>query len=44
VEKEVAMTAVPLPARPSLEQLKKQARLLQRAVRSGHQKALAPNY
>lgn len=35
------MPAVPLPARPSLEQLKKQARLLQRAVRSGHPKALA---
>jgi hypothetical protein len=33
--------AVPLPERPSLEQLKKQARLLQRAVRSGHPKALA---
>jgi hypothetical protein len=32
---------VPLPERPSLEQLKKQARLLQRAVRSGHPKALA---
>ena len=35
------MPAVPLPARPSLEQLKKQARLLQRAVRAGHPKALA---
>jgi hypothetical protein len=35
------MPAVPLPERPSLEQLKKQARLLQRAVRSGHPKALA---
>jgi hypothetical protein len=30
-----------LPASPSLEQLKKQARLLQRAVRSGHPKAVA---
>jgi hypothetical protein len=40
-EKEVAMPAVPLPERPSLEQLKKQARLLQRSVRSGHPKALA---
>jgi hypothetical protein len=35
------MPAVPLPDRPSLEQLKKQARLLQRSVRSGHPKALA---
>jgi len=35
------MSTVPLPARPSLEQLKKQARLLQRAVRSGHPKAVA---
>ncbi len=35
------MPTVPLPARPSLEQLKKQARLLQRAVRSGHPQALA---
>jgi hypothetical protein len=35
------MPTVPLPARPSLEQLKKQARLLQRAVRAGHPKALA---
>jgi hypothetical protein len=35
------MPAVPLPERPSLEQLKKQAKLLQRAVRSGHPKALA---
>jgi hypothetical protein len=35
------MPAVPLPARPSLEQLKKQARLLQRSVRAGHPKALA---
>jgi hypothetical protein len=35
------MPTVPLPARPSLEQLKKQARLLQRAVRSGHPKAVA---
>ena len=35
------MPAVPLPARPSLEQLKKQARLLQRAVLSGHPKAVA---
>lgn len=35
------MPAVPLPERPNLEQLKKQARLLQRAVRSGHQKAVA---
>jgi hypothetical protein len=34
-------TIVPLPERPSLEQLRKQARLLQRAVRSGHPKALA---
>jgi hypothetical protein len=41
MEKEVAMPTVPLPARPSLEQLKKQARLLQRAVRSGHPKAVA---
>jgi hypothetical protein len=41
VEKEVAMPAVPLPARPSLEQLKKQARLLQRAVLAGHPKAVA---
>jgi hypothetical protein len=40
-EKEVAMSAVPLPERPSLEQLKKQARLLQRSVRSAHPKALA---
>jgi hypothetical protein len=32
VEKEVAMPTVPLPARPSLEQLKKQARLLQHIV------------
>jgi hypothetical protein len=38
---EVAMPAVPLPERPSLEQLKKQARLLQRSVRSGHPKAVA---
>jgi hypothetical protein len=38
---EVAMPAVPLPERPSLEQLKKQAKLLQRAVRSGHPKAVA---
>ena len=35
------MPAVPLPERPSLEQLKKQARLLHRAVRSGHPKAVA---
>jgi hypothetical protein len=35
------MPAVPVPERPSLEQLKKQARLLQRAVRSGHPRALA---
>lgn len=35
------MPVVSLPERPSLEQLKKQARLLQRAVRSGHPKALA---
>jgi hypothetical protein len=41
VEKEVAMPTIPLPARPSLEQLKKQARLLQRSVRSGHPKAVA---
>ena len=34
-------STVPLPERPSLEQLRKQARLLQRAVRSGHPKALA---
>jgi hypothetical protein len=38
---EVAMPAIPLPGRPSLEQLKKQAKLLQRAVRSGHPKAVA---
>jgi hypothetical protein len=41
VEKEVAMPTVPLPPRPSREQLKKQARLLQRAVRAGHPRALA---
>jgi hypothetical protein len=41
VKKEVAMSTVPLPERPSLEQLKKQAKLLQRAVRSGHPKAVA---
>jgi hypothetical protein len=41
VAKEAAMPTVPLPERPSLEQLKKQARLLQRAVRSGHPKAVA---
>jgi hypothetical protein len=41
MEKEVAMPAVPLPERPSLEQLKKQAKLLQRSVCSGHPKALA---
>jgi hypothetical protein len=35
------MSAVPLPERPSLEQLKKQAKLLQRSVRSRHPKALA---
>ena len=35
------MPTVPLPPRPSLEQLKKQARLLQRAVRAGHPRALA---
>jgi hypothetical protein len=35
------MPAISLPERPSLEQLKKQARLLQRSVRSGHPKALA---
>jgi len=35
------MPAVPLPGHPSLEQMKKQARLLQRAVRSGHPKAVA---
>lgn len=35
------MPTVPLPERPSIEQLKKQARLLQRAVRSGHPKAVA---
>lgn len=35
------MPAVPLPEHPSLEQLKKQARLLQRSVRSGHPKAVA---
>jgi hypothetical protein len=35
------MPTVPLPERPSLEQLKKQAKLLQRAVRSGHPKAVA---
>jgi hypothetical protein len=35
------MPTVPLPDRPSLEQLKKQARLLQRTVRSGHPRALA---
>jgi hypothetical protein len=40
-EKEIAMPTVPLPEYPSLEQLKKQARLLQRAVRSGHPKAVA---
>jgi hypothetical protein len=40
-EKEVAMPANSLPGRPSLEQLKKQARLLQRSVRSGQPKALA---
>jgi hypothetical protein len=38
---EVAMPTVTLPERPSLEQLKKQARLLQRSVRSGHPKAVA---
>ena len=35
------MPTVPLPERPDLEQLKKQAKLLQRAVRSGHPKAVA---
>jgi len=35
------MPAIPLPDRSNLEQLKKQARLLQRAVRSGHPKAVA---
>lgn len=35
------MPTVPLPERPSLEQLKKQAKLLQRAVRAGHPKAVA---
>jgi hypothetical protein len=35
------MPTIPLPERPSLEQLKKQAKLLQRAVRSGHPQALA---
>lgn len=35
------MPTVSLPERPSLEQLKKQARLLQRAVRSGNPKAVA---
>lgn len=35
------MPTVPLPERPDLEQLKKQAKLLQRTVRSGHPKALA---
>jgi hypothetical protein len=41
VEKEVAMPTVPLPGHPSLEQLKKQAKLLQQAVRSGNPKAVA---
>jgi hypothetical protein len=35
------MPTMPLPERPSFEQLKKQAKLLQRAVRSGHPQALA---
>jgi hypothetical protein len=41
VEKEVAMPTLPLPARPNLEQLKKQAKDLQRGVRSGAQDAVA---
>jgi len=35
------MPTVPLPERPNLEQLKKQARLLRRTVRSGHPKSVA---
>ena len=35
------MSTVPLPEHPSIEQLKKQARLLQRAVRAGHPKSVA---
>ena len=35
------MATVPLPERPSVEQLKKQAKLLQRTVRAGHPKAVA---
>ncbi|MCO1659787.1 hypothetical protein [Pseudonocardia humida] len=40
-EKEIAMPTIPLPERPSVEQLKKQAKALQRAVRSGDPRAVA---